>query len=299
MSDSNEKYERLSRRHDLSKEKLVEAIRQCAEKVGGIPTFLEFRKNMGIPRRNVLRVFGSYSQALRAAGMERNGPGRRLSADELFRDWAALVRSIGEIPRLTEYEAHSKYSSAPLVRRYRGWRNVVDSMVQYARENGLETEFADVLEIVQRGRTDSGRLRQREISSRRPVLGPGFLQDRPVCGASLTGVPMGFAPTNEAGVLFLFGAVANQLGFFITSVGVAFPDVEGFREVAPGKWQYVRIEVEFESKNFARHMHDVEGCDLIVCWENNWEDCPLPVVELRGAISTQQLARKSGDPVIG
>ncbi len=27
-----------------------------------------------------------------------------------------------------------------------------------------------------------------------------------------------------------------------------------------------------------------QSCDVIVCWEHNWVDCPLEVVELRGKI---------------
>ena len=27
------------------------------------------------------------------------------------------------------------------------------------------------------------------------------------------------------------------------------------------------------------------GCDLIVCWEHNWEECPLEVIELKTVIA--------------
>ena len=36
-----------------------------------------------------------------------------------------------------------------------------------------------------------------------------------------------------------------------------------------------------------QHFHDPEGCDLIVCWEHNWAESPLEVVELKRAISFQ------------
>jgi len=66
-----------------------------------------------------------------------------------------------------------------------------------------------------------------------------------------------------------------------------FPDCEAMCEVEPGRWQRVRIEFEYESRNFLAHMHPVAGCDLIVCWNHNWKDCPLEVLELKRAISTQ------------
>jgi hypothetical protein len=46
----------------------------------------------------------------------------------------------------------------------------------------------------------------------------------------------------------------------------------------------VRIEFEFRSRTFRDHGHDPDGCDLIVCWEHNWPECPLEVVELRKVI---------------
>jgi hypothetical protein len=55
------------------------------------------------------------------------------------------------------------------------------------------------------------------------------------------------------------------------------------REVATGKWQRVKIEFEFASRNFVDHGHPVDGCDIIVCWVHNWMECPaeLEVIELR------------------
>ena len=59
-----------------------------------------------------------------------------------------------------------------------------------------------------------------------------------------------------------------------------FPDCIAMRETAPGKWQRVRVEFEFESRNFRKHRHRQDRCDVIVCWVHNWKECPLEVVEL-------------------
>jgi hypothetical protein len=98
------------------------------------------------------------------------------------------------------------------------------------------------------------------------------------------------APTNEQGVIFLFGAVARKLGFAVIRIQAGYPDCEAFREVEPGRWQWVRIEFEYESRNFLAHMHAPEKCDLIVCWSHNWPECPLEVLELKSALSNQQSA---------
>jgi len=105
-------------------------------------------------------------------------------------------------------------------------------------------------------------------------------------GAPMTLAAMAHAPTNEAGVIFLFGALAEELGFRVERLQAAFPDCDAKREVVPGKWKRVRIEFEFESRNFKEHRHDPAGCDVIVCWRHNWPDCPerLEVVELGRAV---------------
>lgn len=110
---------------------------------------------------------------------------------------------------------------------------------------------------------------------------PKVLTDRPMYGNYLRMGPMVCAPTNENGVLVLFGAMAERLGFLILRVQLGFPDVEAWRVVGPDRLQRVKIEAEYQSRNFLAHGHDPKGCDLIVCWEDNWPECPVEVVELR------------------
>jgi hypothetical protein len=115
---------------------------------------------------------------------------------------------------------------------------------------------------------------------------------RPVVyGEPLGLAAMAHAPTNELGVLFLFGIVAADLGFRVERLQAAFPDCEAKREVAPGKWELVFIELEIYSRNFKLHRHNPRGCHAIVCWKHNWPDCPewLEVIEL------SKVVKKLGD----
>jgi hypothetical protein len=105
------------------------------------------------------------------------------------------------------------------------------------------------------------------------------------------GEPMDFrglrhAPINEQGVVYLFGMVSRELGFLIESVKAPYPDCEGKRCVDEKRqlWERVLIEFEYQSSNFRLHKHDLAGCDLIVCWIHDWEDCPIEVLELRSVI---------------
>jgi hypothetical protein len=116
----------------------------------------------------------------------------------------------------------------------------------------------------------------------------------------------GYAPVNELGVVCLFGALAAELGFVIERVRGAYPDCEAKREVevpglAWGERRLVRCRIEFEyrSSNFQRHGHDPSGVDLIVCWDHDWFDCPVDVLELSATVRyLQEAERGKKDPQV-
>jgi hypothetical protein len=124
-----------------------------------------------------------------------------------------------------------------------------------------------------------------------PIPARSLLRNRPILGSPL-GLPgLAHEPVNETGVVFLFGMLAHRLGFQVESLQAGFPDCEATRQIQPGKWQRVRIEFEFESRNFLTHRHPAEACDVIVCWRHNWLECPetLEVIELRKVVRPHEI----------
>lgn len=98
----------------------------------------------------------------------------------------------------------------------------------------------------------------------------------------LENAPLRFAPTNELGVVFLFAHLARKWRLTIDSIQSEFPDCVAFQKVRGGE-KRIRIEFEYQSRNFRTHRHDPDKCDWIVCWEHNWPEAPehLHIVELR------------------
>jgi hypothetical protein len=93
-----------------------------------------------------------------------------------------------------------------------------------------------------------------------------------------------YGPVNEMGVVALFAKISEELGFIIEEVKAGFPDCIARRQVDRG-WERVAIEFEFASSSFCRHGHDPQGCDMIVCWEHDWDICPLQVLSLKQYIA--------------
>jgi hypothetical protein len=83
------------------------------------------------------------------------------------------------------------------------------------------------------------------------------------------------SPTNEQGVIVIFAEQAQSTGWEIVSIQTAFPDAI----VRKDEVEY-RAEFEYKAAAFKQHKHDIRKVDLIICWENNWPDCVLPVLAL-------------------
>ena len=262
----------------MSKEELIAVIKKCAEQAGRCPTRRQVLKEAQISHRQLRKLFGTYSAAVRASGME---PLRGLTTMEaLFLDWAGVVRKLGKMPSIFEYESAGRYSAKPLVSRFKGWRAVAPMMLAYIERQGIEDEWRDVAEAIRAERRAAPTVRPGFRTTEGPPGTGKILPDRPTFGPPMTQSGMLCGPENENGVLVLFGMRAWQMGFAIKKVQQAFPDIIALRKIDEQTWQEVRVEVEQESRNFLKHGHSPNGADLIVCWIHNWPECPIEVVEL-------------------
>ena len=288
----------------MSREEIIAVIKETAAELGHVPTINELRDLKKVKKHEIRSRFGTYKAVLAACGLERSGPGYELTVEALFKDWAGVVRRLERLPTVAEYELYGKHSTKAVTRHFGGWGYVPAGMAQYARERGITEGWEDVMEAVARhletagdkAQTSawatawtSGRASMRRMMEDEPVYGPSILGTA-MLGPGGVELPMLLAPTNEQGVIVLFGAVARKLGFVLLRIQTEYPDGEALREVAPERWQRIRLEFEYESRNFLVHGHDPAKCKVIVCWRHNWEDCPLEVVELSKVFSGQQSA---------
>jgi hypothetical protein len=124
------------------------------------------------------------------------------------------------------------------------------------------------------------------MSSLRALVPRRVYPDRPLLGAPLDLPGFLFEPTNEMGVVLLFGMLFWRMGFMIESAQIGYPDCRAKLEVEPGRWQDVGIEFELYSRHFLAHRHDPRRADFIVCWIHDWKNCPpnLQVIELREVV---------------
>jgi hypothetical protein len=261
----------------VTRENVKAAILACRKKLKHVPNLTELTRETKVTSYDVFRNFRSYVRALKECKLEKIGSGMKVEMKSLFHDWARVARALKKIPMSYEYQRRGLYSVRPFSKRFGPWPNVPEAMKLYALEHGLADEWQDVMDLIDaQAKAQAGGPKAAAFPFDAQIL-----TGRPVYGQLLRPFPLICAPVNEFGVVFLFGALAEQLGFQVLRIQGEYPDAEAFRVVAGNRLQRVKIEFEYESRNFLRHGHDARKCDLIVCWENNWPAAPLEVIELK------------------
>ena len=269
--------------HPMSKQEIMSAIAECAEKLGHPPTHKELLQTTTVSQRQIVKEFGTHTRALLACNLAINGPGNKLKVEALFSDWAKVARELKKIPSKAEFEHLAKHSTTPLKTRFGSWGEVPRCLKRYIVDQGRAEECKDLLEIIEayeRGRDERDWGPPPVYEPHKPRM----IMNRPLYGPLLRPYPLIHGPINEAGVIYLFGTLSERLGYVVTRIQKEFPDCEAMRLVDEDRWQRIWIEFEYESRNFLKHMHRVDGCDLIVCWKHNWPECPLEVLELRSVV---------------
>lgn len=88
-----------------------------------------------------------------------------------------------------------------------------------------------------------------------------------------------YEPVCEDEVIFLFAKIHKLIGFnYVTIFRQGYPDCTAINK----KGFNIRIEFEYCSSRF--EIHDPNGCDLVVCWEHDWKECPVKVISLKDFI---------------
>jgi len=267
----------------------IRRVARLGAKLGKRPTQQQLRDLARIRDDHTLRLFGNYAALFRAAGFRsqvRASAIASVCADDILIDFQKTAARLGHFPTVSEYLKQGGGYSYNLVMKYFGawWRVRLALENRSGHDNAwpanprITTQLA-AKSPAQSAQLDAAAAASLPLSSHLIPHLSGIsmyppADDRPVCGTVLNFRSMLHEPTNEQGVVLLFGMMAEELGFIIENVRTAYPDCEGKRRVGINSWQRIRIEFEYLSSRFN---HPEDGCDLIICWRN---DRPHPRIEV-------------------
>jgi hypothetical protein len=266
----------------LDRAGLIELARQVAVRLGKEHICRgDFVHATGIGDIRIKRHFKGWRDLFEAAGVTPRYCDGRLADETLFKALSAAFLKEGRIATRTPAGKIGAHSVITYCKRWGNWTNTLAAFHAWiARHDPAFPLLGELREALG------------------PALGPSpeppaeaegaapihwRATDGRQYGEALNLKGLQHAPLNEQGVVLLFGMMAAELGFIVEAVTTGYPDCEAKRRVAvnPERWQRVRIEFEWQSRSFRTHGHDPEGCDLIVCWEHNWPECPVEVLELK------------------
>jgi hypothetical protein len=110
--------------HRVSKDALLDEIRRLATENGTPPTAAEMRSEGNFTVTIAQNRFGSWNEALEAAGYDPNNR-YRISDAELLEEIHRLVDELGKAPTAQEMKSHGEFSHRPYFKRWDGWQAAI------------------------------------------------------------------------------------------------------------------------------------------------------------------------------
>ena len=265
----------------ITKELIIEKIKEIAKQKGGtsLPKKI-FIAESGISEYEYLKLFNTWNEAVTAAGLEAQDFAKPYEKENLFQNLREIFEKSEGLCSRTKFNKISSISHDSYRRHFGSWHEALVDFKKWLEDNKYDypwiTELPDSLpdEIIEETREKS---EETDFKKQwKATSGNKY-------GSFLNFRGLQHAPINEQGVIFLFGMVCLELGFIVEAVQSGFPDCEAKRRIDSKRdyWERVRIEFEYSSSNFREHGHNPTKCDLIVCWEHDWKDCPIEVIELK------------------
>src|SRR4029077_13928225 len=196
-----------------AKQQILDSIGAIARRLGRTPSLLEFVARTRVTKHSVMRHFRRWNEAIKAARIEPCRVYVRPTNNDLLKDWAEVVRKKRGLPSRSAYLVTGKYYPRTIEKRFGGWPAVPEAFRKFA--NG-KREWEDVVALLTARTNPQGccRLPSRQAGhapQRWPrKTGHATLRDRATYGNPMDFRGMRHEPTNEQGVVLLFGMLARE-----------------------------------------------------------------------------------------
>ena len=269
---------------EITRESLIAKAQELAAADGQQYVLrVDFMRRTGISEHYVLKYFDSWTDFFTRAGLQPQ-VAQPVEETELLEAARNAFVEQGGISTFQRLVKGVPYSRKRYQRAWGTWPLFLAAFRKWVTE--ADPAFPHLAELELRIHSDTNSQVAAVVTSGRHSTAGWESTGGRKFGPFLNFRGLQHAPINEQGVVLLFGMVASDFGYVVESVATGFPDCEAKRRIkGPAEsWERIRIEFEYQSKNFLDHGHDPSQCDVIVCWEDNWPECPIEVLKLSSAI---------------
>lgn len=265
------------------KQEIIKEIQRIFKEKGEI-TLTLFKRESKFSAWHIFKYFNSWNEAVEQAGLQADYSSKKIEDEKLFMELKRVFEKLTKVSTTLAFQRESKFSLNVYKRRFGKWDDVLLSFRNWLEVNKIDFPYVDQLPYKSRIPQEIERAKTEETATQFKAGWPSVKGVH--YGPILNFRGLQHAPINEQGVVYLFGMVSFELGFIIEAIRTGFPDCEGKRLIdeKKGLWERVAIEFEYKSSGFKEGGHDPNKCDLIVCWEHDWADCPIEVLELKTKI---------------
>lgn len=234
----------------------------------------DFKKHSKINPITIIRKFGTWETALNLVGLQ---PGKNyhkeIPNNDIIINFLDVTTKLTAIPSLNQIAIHGKFSKGFYERKlgsYSKYKSIVSKQVLDSGAS-QDKKLNELFEL---------EANKNRFTAQKSVIRPHYE------GETLNFRHFAYNPTYENEVVSIFSSVAGELGFEIITIRSEFPDCKArrIRGKFRNRMENCLIEFEFKSSDFVKHNHPINGCDLIICWEHDWQDCPIEVINLKNEI---------------
>jgi len=109
-----------------SEAELLDRLRGFADELGATPSKAQMRERGPHAPSTYASRFGSWSDALEAAGFEPQTSATGISEDELLGDLRRVAGRLDRRPTSEEYDEHGRYSDSTYFRRFDSWADALE-----------------------------------------------------------------------------------------------------------------------------------------------------------------------------
>ncbi len=250
--------------HEYDKEDKIETaiceIKRVAEKIGKTPTILEYKRNNPvIGYYSIIRLFGSWNNAIEQANLEINPtqipPRNDIPKERIISELIRVSNLLGEFPSHPRFSAHSEISRGPVERFFGSWKKAKEYIAErHSSELKFKIEF--------------------KHSQGKNILN---IDDSEIL--SRINCPFKKIPSNEMETIILFAFLSQSMGYKILNAQVQYPDL-----LVEKNGEIFKMEAEYLSSNYLSHGHPLNEDTICLCWRKDKEINGVQIIDLETVV---------------
>jgi hypothetical protein len=109
-----------------TEEELISSLTEVADELGETPSVNQMREHGDWSPNTYQKIFGSWNDALREAGLELNREkSGNATKEKLIADLQRVSKKIGKTPNYTEYDEYGEWTAGTCSRNFGSWENAL------------------------------------------------------------------------------------------------------------------------------------------------------------------------------